>query len=89
MPIEGKFYGSEELQLLLGVKKQRISNLFGASVLRPGLYPAEIVEPHLLNKNINPASLPVRTHDHPAGATWAQLEAEYDTAQAAGVGDNI
>ncbi len=81
MPIEGKFYESEELQLLLDVKKQRITNLFGESAIKPGLYPAEIVEPYLLNHNIRPASLPVRTHDHPDGATWAELEKEFDNAE--------
>lgn len=78
MPIEGKFYESEELQLLLGVKKQRITNLFGKSAIKPGWYPAEIVEPHLLNKNIRPADLSIRTHDHPEGMTWAELEKEFD-----------
>ncbi len=93
MPIEGKFYPLGELVTLLGKTKQQISFKFAGCALHPGLYPAEAVEPHLEAKNINPASLPVRTHDHPAGATWAELEAEHDAAQAAGVAfrnaDNI
>lgn len=74
MPIEGKFYESEELQLLLGVTKQRISNLFGVSVLRPGLYAAEAIEPYLINKNIRPETLPVRTFDHPAGVAFRHAD---------------
>lgn len=85
MPIEGRFYESEELQLFLGVTKQRITNLFGECAIKPGLYPSEVVEPHLRNKGIRPETLPVRTHANPDGATWEQLEAEHDAAQAAGV----
>lgn len=78
MSIEGKFYTSQELQEILGVTKQRIANLFGESAIKPGLYPAEVVEPHLRNKGIRPETLPVRTHANPDGATWAELEKEFD-----------
>lgn len=78
MPIEGRFYDLEELVLLMGVTKQRISYMFNDHAIKPGLYPAEIVEPYLLDRNINPNTLPVRTCDHPEGATRAQLEKEFD-----------
>lgn len=81
MPIEGKFYSLAELVPLLERTKQQISHKFAGCALHPGLYPAEIVEPHLLNKNISPVLLPIRTHSHPDGATWAQLEEEFDNAQ--------
>jgi hypothetical protein len=64
MPIEGKFYTSKELQSLLDVSKQRISNLAKRqswTVLVPGLYCAEGVEDYLMWRGIDPASLPIRT----------------------------
>ncbi len=80
MPIEGKFYTSQELQEILGVKKQRISNIANLqswTALQPGLYCAENVEAYLVGRNIDPKYLPIRTHSHPDGATWAELEAEH------------
>lgn len=81
MPIEGKFYTAQELRDILKVKKQRISNianLQGWIALQPGLYCAESVEAYLLGKNISPIHLSIRTHDHPEGMTWAELEKEFD-----------
>ncbi len=51
MPIEGRFYESEELQLLLDVTKQAISNIAyrqGWKTLKRGLFCAESVEPYLM-----------------------------------------
>lgn len=83
MPIEGKFYEGEELQLLLGVTKQAISNIAhrqGWKAIKRGLFCAESVEAYLVGRNIDPKYLSIRTHSHPAGATWAELEKEFDDA---------
>lgn len=82
MPIQGKFYTSKELQALLGVSRQRIRNLASEDgqdflALNPGLYCAEDVEDYLMARGIDPLKLPVRTYDHPDGATLTELEAEY------------
>jgi hypothetical protein len=53
MPIEGKFYTSKELQEILNVSRQRISNLAKDNdwvVLVPGLYRAEDVENYLAKR---------------------------------------
>lgn len=79
--IKGRFYTSLELQDLLKVSKQRISSLGRQKnwiALSRGLYCAEDVEPYLLSRNIDPQHLPIYTHSHPDGATWAQLEKEFD-----------
>lgn len=87
MPIEGKFYDSGELQKLLGITRQAISQLAIRQnwTTLDARYCAEDVEDYLRSKNIRPKTLPVRTYANPDGATWAELEAEHDAAQAAGV----
>jgi hypothetical protein len=82
MPIEGKFYSSKELQKILNVGKQRISHIAkdnGWLILVSGsaLYCAEQVEDFLMGRGIDPDTLSVRDYEHPDGATWADLEAEY------------
>ncbi len=68
MPILGKFYTSEELQKLLGVTKQRISNLAkNWESPHPGLYYAQSVEPYLMGRNIDPIRLPARSWEAPEG----------------------
>lgn len=62
MPIRGTFYNSEELQKLLGVSRQRISNLAKAQNWegpQKGLYYAQSVEPYLMGRNIDPIRLKV------------------------------
>lgn len=84
MPIEGRFYTSQELQEILKVKKQRISNIANLqswTALQPGLYCAESVEAYLKGRNIDPKYLPIRTRDHPDGVTQALLEKEFDECQ--------
>lgn len=95
MPISGKFYTSKELQELLNVKKQRISNLARDRDWNgplPGVYWAEEVEPYLeYYRNIDPLTLPVKSFDFPAGATWQEREAAYDEirkAQEAEINDD-
>ena len=64
MPIDGKLYQAAELQKLLKVKKQRISNLARDQNWegpQPGLYWAECVEPYLMGRNIDPLKLPIQT----------------------------
>ena len=70
MPIAGTFYTSEELLKLLGVTKQRISNLANAKNWEsphPGLYYAQSVEPYLMGRGIDPIGLPVRSWEAPDG----------------------
>lgn len=70
MPIRGTFYTSEELQNLLGVTKQRISNLANAQFWaspHPGIYYAQSVEPYLMGRNIDPMRLPVVSWEAPKG----------------------
>jgi hypothetical protein len=65
MPIEGKFYTSSELQKLLRVSKQRISNLSKLqnwTTLVPGLYCAEDVEDYLIIRDIDSYGLFTRTY---------------------------
>lgn len=76
MPIQGKFYTAEELQTLLGVSKQRVSNLadeqgWNDSAPRPGLYYAQSVEPYLMRRDCDPIRLPVISWDWPEGISWA------------------
>ncbi len=81
MPIEGKFYQHQELQELLDVSKQRISNLAVQQNWdgpQPGLFWADDVEPYLHSRGIDPAKLPVKSYDFPDGATWAEREAAFD-----------
>jgi hypothetical protein len=66
MPIRGTFYTSGELQKLLGVSKQRISNLSNEqnwASPHPGIYYAQSVEPYLMGRGIDPIRLPVREWD--------------------------
>ncbi len=75
MPIEGKLYPSDELQCLIGVKKQRISNIAKDRnwlVLIPGKYFAEDVEPFLMGRGIDPAKLKTKSYCFPDGATAAE-----------------
>jgi len=75
MPIRGTFYTSEELQKLLGVTKQRISNLAKEQnweAPHPGLYYAQSVEPYLMGRNIDPIRLPVRSWEAPEGEIFSQ-----------------
>lgn len=68
MPIRGTFYTSEELQKLLGVTKQRISNLSREQNWEsphPGLYYAQSVEPYLMGRDIDPIRLPVVSWESP------------------------
>lgn len=77
MPIEGRFYTNLELQEFLGISKQGVSNIStrqGWTALHPGLYCSEDVEIYLMNRNIDPKNLPIRTHDYPDGVTWAERE---------------
>lgn len=78
MPIEGKFYTQLELVYLIGRTRQRISAMFRDCAIEPGLYPAEVVEPELENRNIIARHLPVRTFDHPEGITRKESEKEFD-----------
>lgn len=64
MPIFGKLYTSQELQQLLGVNRQRISNIAtarGWTGPRPGLYWPEQVELWLRYKGYDPSSLDIIT----------------------------
>lgn len=62
MPIQGRFYSSEELQKLLGVSRQRVSNLAKAQNWngpQKGLYYAQSVEWYLMGRGIDPLTLKV------------------------------
>lgn len=86
MPIIGKFYTSEELQKLLGVTKQRISNLAGAQSWaspHPGIYYAQSVEPYLMGRGIDPITLPAISWEWPEGITWAEENRLYNETMAA------
>lgn len=87
MPIEGRLYTSAELQNILGVSKQRITNLSNEQDWlspAPGLYYAEQVETYLMDyRKIDPITLPIRSWDFPDGATWAEQQATYDEVRAA------
>ena len=82
MPIEGKFYTPAELQTLLGVTKQRISNIAATHnwwAVIPGLYAAEDVEQYLAHyRNISPDGLAVLFYHNPDGETPAELRAEHE-----------
>jgi hypothetical protein len=81
MPISGKFYTSEELQTLLGVTKQRVSNLARQqnwAEARPGLYYSQPVESYLLGRAIDPVKLAVTSWDYPEGITPAQEQELYN-----------
>lgn len=68
MPFQGRFYTSEELQKLLGVTKQRISNLSNEQNWEsphPGIYYAQSVEPYLMGRNIDPIRLLVVSWEVP------------------------
>jgi len=82
MPIIGKFYTSEELRLLLGVSKQRVSNLadeqgWNDSAPRPGLYYAQRVEPYLLRRGIDPLKLKEVSWECPEGEVWGTNNGSY------------
>lgn len=79
MPFEGRFYTLKELTELFQLTKQRVSFMFRGCALHPGVYPAEVVEPELENRNIIARRLPVRTFDHPGGVTQMELEKEHDS----------
>ncbi len=71
MPFQGRFYTSEELQKLLGVTKQRISNLSATQNWEsphPGIYYAQSVESYLMGRNIDPIRLLVQS--------WEALDGE-------------
>lgn len=56
MAIRGKFYTSKELQKLLGVSKQRISNLSNEQNWEsphPGIYYAQSVESYLMGRGVD------------------------------------
>lgn len=75
MPLQGKFYTSAELQKILNVSKQRVSNIASDrnwTTLVPGLYCAEDVEAYLHLRNIDPQRLSVRTYYEPEGATFLE-----------------
>lgn len=82
MPISGKFYQHQELQSILNVSKQRVSNIAADHNWegpQPGLYYAESVEPYLMHyRNITPESLTVISWDNPDGKSPAEYRAEYD-----------
>lgn len=85
MPISGRFYPSEELQKLLGVTKQRISNLANEqnwAEARPGLYYAQSIEPYLMGRGIDPITLSVVSWEWPEGITWAEEQRLYNEALA-------
>lgn len=70
MPIRGTFYTSEELQKLLGVSKQRISNLAKSQNWQgpqKGLYCARSVEWYLMGRGIDPLTLKVQYWESPEG----------------------
>ena len=78
MPIEGRLYSAQELQEILGVSKQRVSNLASQQGWQgpvSGLYWADAVEWYLMGRGIDPISLPVYSSDFPEGATIAEREA--------------
>jgi hypothetical protein len=77
MPLEGRFYTSQDLQEILGVSKQRVANIAAyyewvQPVLNVGIYFAEEVESYLVGRNIDPATLPIVDFEYPDGATPAQ-----------------
>lgn len=80
MPTEGKFYNNNELQEILNVTKQAIDQLANRQnwVTLDARYCAEDVEDYLKMRGINIESFPIRTHSHPEGTTWVQLEKEFD-----------
>jgi hypothetical protein len=82
MPISGRFYTSEELQTLLGVTKQRISNLSREqnwAEVRPGLYYSQSVEPYLMGRAIDPIKLSVISWDYPEGITLTEEQRFYNS----------
>ncbi len=85
MPIQGKFYSSNELQVpeVLGVTKARINQVAIENdwiTLVPGsaLYCAEQVEDYLLGRGIDPSNLPILDYDYPDGATLTERESDAD-----------
>jgi len=70
MPFQGLFYTSKEIQKLLGVTKQRISNLSSEQNWESphsGIYYAQSVEPYLMGRKIDPIKLAVRSWETPEG----------------------
>lgn len=66
MPIQGRFYPAQEIAKLLGVGKQRVSNLARKQnweAIIPGLYYAQSVEWYLMSRGIDPVCLPVKEWD--------------------------
>lgn len=76
MPIEGRFYSNKELQEILGLSKQRISDIARQQswlAIQPGLYCSEDVEDYLEYRDVDLDTLPIRSYQFPDGAALTEI----------------